>query len=606
MPGVESLPAWPYAERSGVGVDRDLEVILAEPEIQLGGTDCEVAREFAHDLNNGRPPAVLIGWYAGALEPEEMAVRLQMLQCDRSLSDVQVTSVVGGNRVYYTGYFETPAGMAEAFGGPGVAVDDKTLAKNSLAWYKDELRARVLADPSRDRQWPEAPVIVEHADPAVVLAKYDELQQYRRLYAEVRRAVHAQPDSDLKTVQGVHLDLYQSRVNELTAMLAPTVMDIADWLVWQPDGNQVRALKQRVEQVAPIAGCLLRMEPVEREAFMADYAVRMDRIRNGAARQPDGSFSPISPAAAALADRVEYARAEARPQPQLELDAADIEIMRATKWDAATMARFLETVLADWGQLSQYRAGWDEIVSRSGRAPDGKVQVVVTDDRSALEAVGSKLVVAVPAKFNRSLLQVSPAGALPVAAHELRHIDQMLFEAAIASDLPLLAMGGARYTAMREACGIAEERRIHAAVGQDRPTGITYLRAIQAMVTGGSPAEAARAWADAHTGKTADARALAAGKNVLRIWRRGRRGGYDTADAEYSEQALIMDGVERLPADTAAAIRMLGGKFSLPDMAKLRRAGLLRLDGIASRDVAGDVLRIYLERFHRRPAAESQ
>lgn len=144
-----------------------------------------------------------------------------------------------------------------------------------------------------------------------------------------------------------------------------------------------------------------------------------------------------------------------------------VERLNNTVWQAAELKDFLKTMLEEWGLLSSYEADWDAAKERSGSAEDGKWQVVFTPTGDTLSTNGAKKILFVSEKFRRSLTQVGPpAGALPVAAHELMHVLQNENDEIVAQQIPLAKIKGRRYLTAREMGGIYEERRVQANVWQ--------------------------------------------------------------------------------------------------------------------------------------------
>ncbi|MGH7239632.1 MAG: hypothetical protein ACREHG_06150, partial [Candidatus Saccharimonadales bacterium] len=319
-------------------------------------------------------------------------------------------------------------------------------------------------------------------------------------------------------------------------------------------------------------------------ALTDNFLRRLDLLRNGAARyEGQKDFSPVS----YELDHLSTNQAEADPI-EATLPAEVIEQMDNNRWDANKFQDFLSTVLDKWGLLSEELVDWEVADSRSGPSADSQWQGVITPKITALSVDGDKKLMKVPEKFDRTI-----AKALPVAAHELTHDLQHEYSVRLAERLPIAKVKGWRYVTGFEMGGISEERRLLARLGRDRPTNFTYLRALEAKLSGANQTQAARAFAEAKADRSDETYALA-GKNVLRLY---RYGGYDSQALDYAEQALIDQALKRLPDEQRRAVAIAGGSFGLADAAALRRVGLLDLPRELDRQPAEMVLSTYLENF---------
>ncbi|MFI5275576.1 MAG: hypothetical protein ACHQT5_02005, partial [Candidatus Saccharimonadales bacterium] len=297
---------------------------------------------------------------------------------------------------------------------------------------------------------------------------------------------------------------------------------------------------------------------------------------------------------AALADELSQQQPEAAPDAQL--DPEIVEFMRTTRWNAGQMKEFCENVLSSWSFLSEHQTDWEAIGKRSGFAEDDKWQVIVSPKVSALSVNGKKKTVTVPEDFNRTLIQISAAGVLPGAAHELSHVWQNEFSYQLAEQIPLAGIKGKRYVTGYEMGGIEQEREVHTMVGQIRPTNVTYLRALQAKLHGANQTEAARAFAEAKGDEITEHSAQIAGSGVLRLY---RNGGHDSQALDYIEQELMLRSLSSLSPGEVRAVAIAGGSLSLRDAATLHRFGLLELPREIHVQPAQDVMELFLRDYYQ-------
>lgn len=600
---------WPYTERNGVNASDDVESLLRDPEVYLDETEKAAAFAFAQGL------------YTGSINDE---LRVQPLAEDAPVRDLQAidsTSTTGSRQSFYVDYFKTEAARDDIetlgldTGGdesirdqlyklsidPSVTTPSarKQIAARSLSWYKRELADRLLLDKDLDATQPDSERVSVEFNPEKFFKKFNELQAYRVFYRQVSKTLRVEVEAleadgastGLHEAKVALLNLHFARVNALVADMYPHMHNLALQINSLPPSEKFDGWRRQLIETAPIAAAAMERDEAERAAYVSDHLRRLDLLRNGAAAWDDThDYLPISHEVALLADELAEEQQSAADAPA-QLDPEMIEYMRSTRWNAHQMKQFCEKVLRSWELLSEHQADWEAVGDRSGFAEDGKWQVITSPKVSSMSVNGKKKTVTIPEDYDRTLIQISKAGALPGAAHELSHVWQHEYSFQLAEHIPLARIKGKRYVTGYEMGGIEQEREVHAMVGQVRPTNITYLRALQAKLQGANQTEAARAFAEAKGGEVTEL----AGSGVLRLY---RGGGHDTQALDYIEQELLLRSLSSLSLGEVRAVAIAGGSFSLRDAATLHRFGLLELPREIHVQPAQDVIEIFLRDYY--------
>lgn len=587
---------WPYSERSGVGAEAYVEELLQEPQVPLNEQDKAAVHEFA------------VGLFEGKLDET-----LRTADTSRSLEDINKTSVVANTQSFYLDYFETDNGR-EDLQKLGVVAEGpteipqklynlaqpelqpepsvrKAVANRSRDWYKQELTGRLFKDPAEDCNQPDSDVVAVNFAPEKLLTKFAKFQEYRTFYRHVGHSLRLEEPSDVNAAKQTVLDIYFARVNGLVAGLYPSLNDLARQLSYMQTSAKTETWSAKLHDIAPVAATALAQDETARENYIAGFSRRLDLVRNGAAWRDGQEALPISHEIGALAE--ELSKDRNNPERLIaQLSPEVVGKLRQTRWNAEQQKTFCETMLAEWDLLSEHRSDWESVDERSGFAPDQKWQVVITPKDSPVDANGIKKVIVIPKKFDRTLTQLSPAGVLPVTAHELTHVLQTEYDQEVGESIPLARIRGRRFIAGREMGGIHQERELHTILGQTRPDNITYLRALEAKLSGANQTEVARAFINA---KKSGERRASAGKNILRLY---TNGGHNSQPLDYIEQALMLRSLENLSEEQVRAAAIAGGSFSLKDTAAFHRYGLLDLPEQVPHRPAQDVLRVFMERFY--------
>lgn len=595
---------WPYSGRNGEGVEQSLAILLAEPDACITEADQQTVRTFAGQLARGciddnlraetnktlkevqanNASVYRINFYYGHLE------RLNAACITLGIMSVEAASEGGTAQLGQ----EMRSAVAE-----DKPLDSRTLrtfAAASKDWYNTQLAERLQASPDNDRMLPDFEHEVVNLKPDILLEKCADLQAYRRFYRSVRRALKTEPPSPLRDAQQTLVDMHWARANNLLAYQYPAVVQLAEQLDASPITPLTEQWRQQIDDVAPAISAAWKVGDLAR--FRSEFANRMDRVRNGVGLDSVGAISTIYKELEQFADDIEAAGI-CQEFPELSRVPADItERLEKVHWTAGQLQQFLQTVLDEWELLSEYQSDWHTASERTMAAPDNKWQVIQTAKAESLSVDGTPKVMWVPEKFNRSLLQQTPAGALPVSAHELAHVLQIEYDLTLAEQIPLADIKGRRALTMRELGGIVQESLLQAHFGRSRSTNTTYLRALQRKMVGGNETEVARAFLEARLRTQTPASHTADTKAATRATRLDRHDGFDSQPLDYIEQNYILRRLEQqLDSETIAALTIAGTSFSLPDSAALHRVGLFEVPKSINRHPAEDVLRIFFDRF---------
>lgn len=596
---------WPYGERSGVGVKRNIEDIFSSHDVQLSEAEKNQIQEFS--------AALFRGDYTTDIK------------CDskNDLKKIYQSSPLNEMQDFYLGYFETPEGqdglaklgiLASEREKIIIALNDieiikqvdervrKQVAADSLNWHKDQLAEQLTKNPDEDKDYKlDKPISVNY-DPNKLLDKIEDLQAYRRFYRQVRMHLKQTDETLVRYAKEEILALHRSRINEMVAGLYEGVVRLAFQLV-EDDNDEINInYRKRLAEAMPVIDSTFLQAREDRvyglETMAGSFSRRLDFLRNGAAWTGSGDFSPISSELATLARELKQNNDSQISKSSLDHEL--IERLKVVRWNADQLSQFTEDILSEWGLLSGYSATWTDVEARNGFADDAKWQVIITPKVRSLSADGSKRTLNIPEKYNRSLVQEQPAGALAVVAHELEHLVQNEFAYRMADVIPLAKIKGRHVSTMRELGAITQERLTQQLFGINRSTNTHYLSALEVKLSGGNKLEAARAFYNSYTkgemlspDKSKEARELSAD----RVHRFYRYGGHNSQPLDYVEQELIQRNLSELPDWQRDTILILGSVFDLPDLARLRRCGIVELPKDIPLDLAAEVWRIFSEKY---------
>lgn len=575
----------PYSERSPTNAQQYIETILADPEVVLEPRDLESARVFARGLFDGK-----ISQELGC-------------QSSKTLEEIYKFAATEAVQEFYLDYFFTEKGKedlavlgidATSISSVEQALFDiekiKTAASykqreeisfRSKYWYRDSLAELLTGDPEHDSdQFDRTPIHVNYK-PEKLIEYLEDLRAYKRFFWEVRRSLKIQEPTDLLRAETIVLDIYTARVNNMIASVYSNAIDLGLQLEHSP-GSAPPGLTDRFKAAMPMVQRAVLRDRAKAASEISSYkqtmAKRIDFLKGGVSWR-GSEFTPISPEVLKLAEEISRAEDGTEATKHATIFSPEtIAKLEQTHWNAPQMKELAEDVVRGWGLLSSEVAEWDEVNKRDGFASDQKWQVVITPKKRNMSVSGTKRVFFIPEEFDRTLIQESPAGVLPGLAHELAHLIQNQYKDEIAASMPLALIDGRRTGALMESGTVGQEREVFAALGRPRPTNTHYLSALQTKLSGSNNLQTVRAFFDSYAkgrklnqGQLAKARALAADR-AMRLY---RAGGYNSSPLVYIEQELLTRALDNFTPEQAAVIKLCCASFSLSDMAKLRRYGLV-------------------------------
>ena len=450
----ETAPLGPFTERDSVQAPEALEVLQTAPETHLSGVEKDALQAFSERLFTLPPQA------------EETRVDLQ---------EVNKMNTLANTQTFYLDYFQTAEGhksvaglgvhaadangvVAALYSGAaeGTAVplaERRKAAIESNNWYKKTISEHLAGNPTEDGRYLDSPKVTVNFAPEKLLQKFEVLQQFRTFYRSVSQEVQAGESTRVQAAQTTLLQLHWAKVNNMVASLYPAVLNLAEQIQNSPATEKTVAWQKRLFAAAPVIRQAFKEQAEDKTEFSNDFTRRLDLVRNGAEYAAAGSFSPISSAAEELAQSIEEQSQTAGEDLPAVVSPEVIERLDTTRWGAPELKAFLESMLTDWQLLSSEQTDWQSVADRVGKTTDQKWQVIVTPKVDSLSVDGIKGTMSVPESFDRTLAQMSPAGALPVAAHELTHVLQAESDTALAAQLPLAIVKGRRSATGREMGG---------------------------------------------------------------------------------------------------------------------------------------------------------
>jgi hypothetical protein len=596
---------WPYSERNGAEVEQYVAELFSEPSLHLSEADQQAARLFSEQL--------CTGWCSEGLKANTT----------RRLQDIQAINPAVYRYTFYEGYLERLNAARIALGvilpqeaaGLGTAqlTDDlrrkvangeeidreplQAFAAASKSWYRGRLTDRLLEIPEKDKDQPDFGMEFVNVLPDSVLDKCADLQAYRQFYHAVRRSLKAESDSPLLRAKQTHLNIHYARVNNILAQQYPNVVQLAKQLDDSPITERTVAWHQKLYEVAPAVASAWKHQ--RNDHFGEDFAIRLDRVRNGVGLDDEGHFTPVSSLLEQYADELEAAGWVGEFTQPSQVSPEVIERLKKIRWNADQLQTLLQEVLREHTMLSDEISAWHTAAERTAPATDNKWQVIQTPQVDSLKVDDTIKVMWVPENFDRALLQQSPAGALPVAAHELGHVQQGEYDAVMAQHIPLAAIKGRRTLTMRELGGVHQESLVQEYFGNVRPINTTYLRAFQAKLAGGNETETARAFLQARLRTQPASNPRTQARAATQSLRLEEHGGFNSQPLDYITQGFVLKALQQsLNKDEITALTLAGSSFSLEEAAALHRAGLLELPRSVTWVPAEEVIRTYFEKFN--------
>lgn len=580
----------PYRPRSGEGIDAYIDVLSKAPEQPLSEDDKLAFYGFREQLMFGS--IVTNDGTEISARPHGEVESLADIVNGLRYSEQKHELVID--------YFLTPEGketlsnngLLELFG-----VDEVLSARQIRSGFMKHARGmkhetiEAIADVSRtamddnlarqlargeDPKPPERLVVFE--DATNLVRRVEGLSAYKKLYrtvlAQLKQEYAASP-SDLIVAKQAITEIYLKQVNGELAEVYP---DVFTFLEQANEFENTEHTKMFYKAFANLLPAVIKEGVDITVRKKGRFIIRLDRIRNGASRDEDGHFTAVSPELEAyLDDQTVYERepGEAVFSPE------EVEILDTVFYDAKQMQSLAKLVLEHFDMLSIYPEA-DFKRDRPHRAPDGRWQVPIMDDITAMTADDPQGGFEIPAEFNRSLTKsTAPVGVIPGVAHEIQHAFQQDNIKNSAGGMGVgKTMFGRRNDAFFEAGAIHVEQVLQEKLfGRHRADSPHYLRALVAVEKGANEVEAAKVYYDSYLSANPGEKPLAAAKvAVSRVMRLVRRfGGYNSQPLNYSESGLLLEKTKYLPDDVRSML-FDNGSLEIEDLARLHKFDLLPKD----------------------------
>lgn len=558
--------------RSGEQAEHYLDVLSASPETPLSDDEKQLVLDFENALIDGQ--------YHGI---DGVDIRTNET---RGLEQVFGESKYLAARHEITSdYLCTPAGresMQQLGMNPPefVSVEQATEFIQGVAGFTDRNVLKALAKQSRE--WATKRITEEiqnlelsrdfsrvmvFDDTAKMRNTLQALGDYREFYLKVRKDLKHSGIDDLvgRTKRDIS-SLYLKIVNGKLAEIYPDAL----W-AW----DQARAAGSETEQrdlreAWPAGESLSGTNPLIRHHFIE----ALDHLRNGTSYK-NGLATSINHE---LRELFQDAQDNTEIHHPGRFNSEEYRRLGGVYLDAAGMQAFCKDILDELGLLSTesedtYRP------DRGERAADGKWQVVVRSEVSAMGAEDPEGVLEIPADFRRSITKpTAPVGVVPGAAHEIAHIYQLNNARNNGGSLRVASkIRGRSSLVLRESGSIWAESLVQSELfGVNRPYSPHYMRAMEVLESGGGEKLAIKAFSDsyraANPSESFEDSVKIAESRVMRLCR--RYGGYNSQPLNYAQTASFVERADRL-SDEQAAMVFSEGSFDLPDMVMLHKYGLL-------------------------------
>ncbi len=441
----------------------------------------------------------------------------------------------------------------------------KDLESASNEWAIAEITKEILGEQGKSPDFTRA-MIFDGAEKLTNAVR--SFAAYRNFYLRVRGDLAHERDGEYEIA--AKRAIVEVELKVLNGRLAELYPDIL-WAWDQANAAGDTALKETLREVWPAGEAIATARPEVRVHFIH----ALDRLRNGMSENDDGTATAINPELRQLfAERV-HEVSEAiggRFTPE------EYERLSNITFDAEGMQAFCKDILADLGLLSTEPED-SYYPDRPHRAADGKWQVVVRPEVSAMGAEDPEGILEIPAKFKRNLTKVTaPVGVIAGAAHEITHIYQLNNIKANPATLALAKqIRGRSSLVLREAGSVYSEHLVQQELfGVSRPDSPHYMRAMEVIEAGGGEKKAIEAfyasYMEANPTESPAAAVEVAESRVKRLCR--RYGGYNSQPLNYAQTSAFVAAADTM-TNHQRDVAFAEGAFDLPDMKTLHRFGLL-------------------------------
>lgn len=347
-----------------------------------------------------------------------------------------------------------------------------------------------------------------------------DLKQY---YKAVGKLV-AKEDQSNPVVQAKQavLELHRERLNQSIVETYKTGFVLLRQYERVADSVEKAALHDQLEQLSTLLPGLKVKQILDADVIssktgdqvIAKRLSMLDKYINGVDKS---TYRQVSEELMHL--KMENDRVPSESSPNNKGLYADVspETLNNSHVDAETMQHMMQLTLSEYGLLSS-----DSNSNFEEPATDGKWRIIVTDSVTQVFVNKEQKTVKIPSEFDRTLNQVTPAGALPLLDHEVRHIIQHENSAKINLEL-IQKTKGARSSAWAESGGVYWEAKSQKQLfEQERGVNLTYLAAMEARLRGGSLLDSMQAFMAARMQRFPDTKpeeaAKQAANQVLRMF----------------------------------------------------------------------------------------
>lgn len=591
-----------FSPRNSVNVFEDAKALYDSPETDLSPEQEIEVYEFAKSV------------YEGQYKDTKR-------QCDQDLEAISGMNPGSVVQNFYLGYFATARGKEDLtkMGIAGDSMDEvraglidiekvkgnvdaksrKVIAKNSLDWYKDMLTDALAVESSLDiAHLDDEPFSVNY-DPQKLIDKISYIANHRAFYRQVKADLRNEEENFTKQAKTLELELTIAKANNMLAGLYDNALELGKQLRDSKPSGQITNWMEQLEKLVPViyrAVTRDRKEDIQKfESFRYDLARRTDFLQQGVALDEEGTITPISNELIEFAYQITRDNANKSKAVDVRMDKEMVDRLKETKWDGEKFKEFCETIIREWGWLSEHEADWSEAAERDGPAEDKKWQIIVGPQSDSIVVQRIKKILRIPASFNRDLVKT-----LSVAAHELAHLIQAESDSVLAEKIPLAVVCGRRTSNLREGGAVDQETKVYQMLGVKRPTSVAYLSALQTKLDGGNIVQVARAFYNNYEDESAltddekEANRKLAADRALRLY---RNGGYNSQPLDYIEGELSRRALLSHSPETIEAIMLTGASFSLRDSARLHELGLYNPPQTTDKHPAEEVWRVFSQKY---------
>lgn len=555
-----------YLERGGVGAAKLVEILTKAPEYPLNGEEVLEVRQFEAEKlysmtvdiaeTNGE-----VKTFADILALHNSIVPLTFFGKALLAKDVRDDLDTNGIDIpVFDNMQEVYSWLAKVtYDGTYSLQDLQGLSKATVDRYKGLMANALTEGATLSSEELSVEDMIHRPEDVITSAKLE--RRMRDKLLTLRKSYGNTPLHGVNGAKRAMIDIYLAKLNSAIAEDAMKLISVYDQMEVSRDDQ----MKQRVLEA--LGGMWVAGESSD---VRHRLSTRLDYLINGMGLQSDGSASPISyQLEQAVRDNGESTDNHVFSDKQRE-------VLRSTMVSPDRMQSVFERVIEAAGIL------------RSEDNRDGFI-VEIQPVKTSFSVTPSGIFM-IPSAA-RSLYDALVVGGF----YELTHIDQIMADRKLSEEWKIAKHKGKRVGVIREAGANARQRSAEQMLfGQSKPVSSgTYMKAIQALRSGGSLMDAARAFYGEKRrimpGLNKQSAAVEAADRVLRL---KRLRGYNSQPLAYAEEGIMID--ELSGASAKATLRaILVTSFDLVDQVRMHQYGLLDVESSES-DWAGLVLKEFM------------